>query len=153
MKSTILAILLLLYSSFANTPVILCCPLKWAIPAFSPKEIKCLADNIYHEARGEGIVGMFAVGNVVANRYKSGKYQKNICKIVYQTHQFTWTSKTKKIGDKESHAVASHVAKLVLTTDWYNDVTNGSLFFSSGKKPGWSKDYPIKVVINGHIFF
>ena len=35
----------------------------------------CLAQNIYHEARGEIIDGQIAVSNVVVNRVKSKQFK------------------------------------------------------------------------------
>jgi spore germination cell wall hydrolase CwlJ-like protein len=47
-------------------------------------ELKCLAEAIYFEARGESVQGQLAVGRVVLNRVASGKYRDTICGVVYQ---------------------------------------------------------------------
>ena len=47
----------------------------------------CLAQNIYHEARGEIIDGQIAVSNVVVNRVKSKQFPNDICSVVYQRNQ------------------------------------------------------------------
>ena len=44
----------------------------------------CLARNIYHEARNQGIEGMYAVAYVTINRMKIDAYPNSICKVVYQ---------------------------------------------------------------------
>lgn len=53
-------------------------------------EIACLALNIYHEARGEGIKGMRAVASVVMNRVRSKLFPDTVCDVVSQPAQFSW---------------------------------------------------------------
>lgn len=62
-------------------------------------ELKCLADNVYFEARGEQFKGKLAVAAVTLNRLKSPDYPKTICKVVYQPSQFSWTKSKHKITD------------------------------------------------------
>ena len=49
-----------------------------------PRETECLAIAIYHEARGEPLMGRIAVAQVIVNRVKSAAYPDSICKVVYQ---------------------------------------------------------------------
>ena len=44
----------------------------------------CLAQAIYHEARGESEAGQMAVANVIVNRALSGKYPSTLCGVIYQ---------------------------------------------------------------------
>ena len=44
----------------------------------------CLAQAIYHEARGESREGQLAVANVIINRAFSKKYPSTICGVVFQ---------------------------------------------------------------------
>lgn len=55
------------------------------------KQLNCLVDNIYHEARGEPKAGMIAVARVTLNRV--GRWEDTICKVVHQKNQFSWTKK------------------------------------------------------------
>ena len=55
-------------------------------------DLFCMAKNIYHEARGEGDVGMYAVAQVTLNRYASTRYPNNICEVVMQPRQFSWAN-------------------------------------------------------------
>lgn len=63
----------------------------------NPRELRCLSEAIYYEARGESPRGQVAVGEVVMNRVRSGYYPGSICGVVYQgSHratgcQFTFT--------------------------------------------------------------
>ena len=47
-------------------------------------QAKCLADNMYFEARNQGTAGIIAVSNVVLNRVKSKDYPNTICEVVRQ---------------------------------------------------------------------
>ena len=47
---------------------------------------RCLALNIYHEARSDGDLGQQAVGFVTMNRVENDKYPETICDVVYQAH-------------------------------------------------------------------
>lgn len=64
----------------------------------NPKQLKCLADNMYFEARSEGAVGMLAVAMVTINRVTDPAYPNTICGVVHQgKHTESW--KTRKIKD------------------------------------------------------
>jgi spore germination cell wall hydrolase CwlJ-like protein len=61
-------------------------------------QLKCLADNMYFEARSEGAVGMLAVAMVTINRVTNENYPDTICEVVHQgKHTESW--KTRKIKD------------------------------------------------------
>ncbi len=52
--------------------------------ADAQKERLCLAQAIYHEARGEPEKGQWAVANVILNRVVSKRYPSSICGVVFQ---------------------------------------------------------------------
>ena len=56
------------------------------------REIRCLSDVIYFEARSESVIGRQAVGNVVFNRMNDSRFPNTVCKVVYQPRQFSWTA-------------------------------------------------------------
>ncbi len=56
-------------------------------PEIKDNDLKWLALNIYHEARGESIDGMIAVGVVTMNRVNSNLYPNSIEQVVKQSHQ------------------------------------------------------------------
>jgi len=119
----------------------------------SEKDINCIAENIYHEARGEGEDGMLAVANVTLNRYFHSAFPNTICDVVHQPHQFSWTKSKKKIIETESFKTAKRVAEFVLA--YSEDITSGSLYFhnTSIKSPKWTKSLQIAGIIGNHIFY
>ena len=58
------------------------------------KELDVLADNVYFEARGEGIAGWEMVTRVTLNRVASSQFPDTISKVVHQKKgnvcQFSW---------------------------------------------------------------
>ena len=77
------------------------------------KQLKCLALNIYHEARSEPPVGRYAVAWVTLNRVEHEKFRDTICKVVYQPGQFSWTEdgKSDKAYEKEAFKEAMKIAE------------------------------------------
>lgn len=58
--------------------------------AIPDRESECLAGAIYFEAKGEPLPGQLAVGQVIANRAKSGRFPKSWCGVVFQRSQFSF---------------------------------------------------------------
>ena len=61
------------------------------------RQMKCLAEAVYYEARSEATSGQMAVAEVVMNRVKDHRYPNSVCGVVYQGAtrttgcQFTFT--------------------------------------------------------------
>lgn len=138
--------------------------------AADPKQIACLAKNIFYEARNESVIGQAAVARVVVNRMKHG-FGKNPCAVVYQTHvvqretdgqnvnvrlcQFSWVCEGKSDPNKNSrqYRQAEQVAYDVLVHDKYtNVVPKSTLFFhNTNVDPSWP--YRKVATIGNHIFY
>ena len=50
-------------------------------------EVKCLAQNIYWEARNQSIQGMYAVADVTLNRVKDKRWPSTVCEVVKQRRE------------------------------------------------------------------
>lgn len=117
--------------------------------------ITCLALVAFHEARGESDRGQTAVALVTVNRVKSGEYSKDVCSVVYQKDQYTWTKHKSRMNrkavkrDQESWKKSLTVAKKVMNGE-VRDFTNGALNFRRAtKKDKRSKNI---LVIGNHAF-
>mgnify|MGYP006276149745 FL=1 len=105
------------------------------------RQVDCLADNIYFEARGESKAGQKAVALVTINRTYSGLFPKTVCGVVRQTHQevcqFSWwcNSETRAQAQrrkfaKQPYALAREIAmEVYFNYNMMNDVTKGALFY------------------------
>ncbi len=54
------------------------------------RERACLATAIYFEAKSEPLAGQLAVGEVLANRVRSGRFASSFCGVVMQRGQFSF---------------------------------------------------------------
>lgn len=118
------------------------------------KEISCIAQAIYFEARGTSLEGQAAVGQVIRNRVYSNKFPTTYCSVVYEPSQFTWTKhKSLKIKNKKAWDKAVKIAEITYYQGWPEDLTNGSLYFHSGSPPYWAKSFEKTKKIDGHKFY
>jgi hypothetical protein len=58
-------------------------PAAWPRPA-KAKDLDCLSQAVYFEARGESPAGQAAVAQVVLNRARHPAYPKSVCAVVFQ---------------------------------------------------------------------
>ncbi len=118
------------------------------------QDIECLAKNIYHEARGEGLHGQIAVAQVTLNRVASGKFQSSICKVVYADRQFSWTiGGSKRVKDTKAWQDAIVVARAVLTQSIYLPDFKALYFHTKQVKPTWNRNKRVLAIIGNHIFY
>lgn len=141
-------------------------------PKFDKMNLTCLAKNIYHEARGEGIDGMIAVGMVTLNRVKSKRYPDTICRVVYQGKkdefgnlikdkcQFSWAcdGKDDTIKDwKTFGKIRNNIVKAILELREAGrefDITGGALHYHAGHvNPRWADADKLVAQIGDHLFY
>lgn len=119
------------------------------------RQLKCLTDNTYFESRGESKKGQVAVIYTTLNRAASGKYPTDLCKVVYQPHQFSWTSsRSRAVKEHDVYAEVKDTVHEVLAGK-HKDITNGALFFhaNSIKKPSDFGNVKCTARIGGHVFY
>lgn len=120
-------------------------------------EVKCLAQNIYHEARGESLQGQMAVAEVTMNRVKSSRFPDTICEVVWQNKQFSWThdGKSDKMKNENAKKLALQLAKAYAEGSLESFFTNGStMYHADYANPAW--DYSkleLSAVIDTHVFY
>ena len=120
----------------------------------------CLALNVYHEARSEGVKGQLAVAEVTLNRVKSTSYPNTICGVVKQTSkngcQFSWfcDGKSDDPTDVIAWGRAMHVARHALTDGVTLRSTQGSTHYHADYvRPYWAASYRKVAQIGRHIFY
>lgn len=72
--------------------------------------VMCLALNVYFEARGEHYDGQLAVAEVTLNRVASPDFPDDVCDVVWQHKQFSWTHDGKSDVPKDKRAWRDAVA-------------------------------------------
>ena len=141
-----------------------------------PKQLECLAKNVFFEAGGEPLAGKAAVARVVMNRVDAG-FGTTPCKVIYQAMtiqkpnddtleneydtikirvcQFSWVCEGKSSPNKnsENYRESYRVAYNVLAHDAYKNVIPATTLFFHNVfvDPSW----PYKQVakIGNHIFY
>ena len=119
--------------------------------------LTCLALNVYHEARGEDPLGQLAVAQVTMNRVASERYPDDVCTVVYQRNQFSWTTQRgdHKPEDLEAWDVAKKAAALAFAdAARVPGITPETLHYHADwVRPFWADDRKIVAHIDNHIFY
>ena len=126
-----------------------------APPKVDPEQHKCLALNIYHEARGERVEGQIAVAQVTLNRVNHTKWESTICGVVYEAKQFSWTHLIKDPAPTEARAWtrARIIARDVMIGN-VEDPTNGAVYYHANYvNPDWAEFMDLTKVIGNHLFY
>lgn len=120
------------------------------------EDIKCLADNIYHESKGESLKGKQGVAQVTMNRVYSKKFPSNVCDVVYErkgnTCQFSWTCRDVNVIHDEHYEDSIIVADAMINNLVRDSKLKNSLFFHADYvNLKWKKKRITK--IGKHIFY
>lgn len=118
------------------------------------RQLECLAAGIYFESKSEPLVGQLAVGEVIVNRARSGRFADTYCGVLLQRGQFSFVRgkswpRINKQGKQWKTAVA--MAKIVDQGLKQSAVGKALFFHAKRVRPGWR----LKRVaaIGNHIFY
>ena len=121
------------------------------------REMECLANAVYFEARSEPIEGQLAVAEVVLNRAASGRYPTDLCAVITQKAQFSFIRR----GGRFPHADRGSEAwkKAVAIASIARQKLAGSLpssclwYHATYVSPKWGKRLTRQTQIGLHIFY
>lgn len=112
------------------------------LPKDIKQEIRCLAHNIYFEARSEPHEGRLAVAHVTLNRVESSHFPSTICEVVREQRrrnicQFSWwcverlrtASLNNRLAEREVYLEIRELATKIVTSVDRIDITDGALFY------------------------
>ena len=157
-------------------------PVMVEAPEDKSASIKCLAMNMYHEARGQGSAGLLGVSSVVMNRVRDKRFPNTICGVIYQGPtreswktrqtsdpndakfypiknrcQFSWycDGRSDEPKDKKTYKRILTIAKSIVYNDInFIDITDGATFYHADYvKPAWAKVKTRTTRIGNHIFY
>jgi N-acetylmuramoyl-L-alanine amidase len=124
------------------------------MPSTIAAALTCLALNLYHEARGEGPEGMTAVGVVTLNRVVHPDWPDDICSVVHQPHQFSWTESPGQVHESGAWATAKAIATDLLLGEADSPLDHTALFFHAAHvSPDWAAHMQPLGRIGNHIFY
>ena len=122
-------------------------------------ELMCLATAIFFEARGEPLEGQYAVADVIMNRVEDSRYPDNVCDVVNEPKQFSYThdgasddpQSLTNVLDKRAWGVAQEVATDALTGA--PRVYKATHYLKVGIDTSWSKSYVYEGTVGQHKFY
>jgi hypothetical protein len=122
------------------------------------REVECLAQNIYFEARSESTAGKIAVATVTLNRVKEG-FARSVCAVVKQKRngvcQFSWVCQDDKaIRSKSEYKEAQKIAQNILISKRNYGTMDGALYFHADYvNPNWKQTKEFVKKIGRHLFY
>lgn len=130
--------------------------------AHSAKELKCLAEGIYFESRGEIERGQAAVAQVILNRVRNPAYPDTICGVVYQNagwfnrcqFSFACDRYADRIHEPEAWRTAQRIARAVVEGEIFLDeVADSTHYHATYVAPPWRRTMIRLTRIGVHIFY
>ena len=128
-----------------------------------PQDLNWLTMNIYHEARGESLAGMYAVGIVTMNRVNDENYPKTVKGVITQKHQFTWVRdrNSNRVKEVQSYEIAQDVARNILANNGRDKTyvsvkrkLHGAIYYHANYvRPSWSHKKTFVTRIDKHLFY
>ena len=144
--------------------------------SYEDNEIRCMAQNIYHEARGDNYAGQIAVADVVLNRVADSRYPDTVCGVIKQAKlsqwwleqgkevplknqcQFSWycDGRSDEITDEASWHQALAISYSMIVTGVYTGITEGATHYhATYVDPYWASSHQMNLIgpIGSHIFY
>src|SRR3989344_5472612 len=87
------------------------------------KQEMCLAENLYHEARGEITGAKYLIGMITLARVADPKWPATVCSVVAEDRQFSWVLDHKlatKRDEQASWDEAKRIARDLMRNAWVN---------------------------------
>lgn len=134
----------------------------------SERQLRCLAEGMYFEARGEPMRGQLAVGRVILNRVQSRSYPDTICDVVYQNDHmhnrcqfsFACDGKPDVIAERTVWKHVQGYAAWLLATDLEGSdyqvlasLAAATHYHADYVRPRWAKFFELTARIGRHIFY
>jgi spore germination cell wall hydrolase CwlJ-like protein len=135
------------------------------------RQLRCLAEGMYFEARGEPWRGQLAVGRVILNRVSSKHYPDSICDVVYQNSHlhnrcqfsFACDGKADVIRNaKVWYDVRGYAAWLLANRPNEREVSEyrvlaslqtATHYHADYVQPHWAEHFELTARIGRHIFY
>ncbi len=127
-------------------------------------DLRCLAENIYFEARGEPLNGQYAIAEVTLNRLASPHFPDTICEVVHDTRwdrvrrrlvaHFSWTAlelRSQPSGPAWDQAM--EVAAAVYDNNYQRVMPDALFYHATYVRPYWAKSKRVVAKIGNHIFY
>lgn len=129
----------------------------------SDEDRYCLQQNVYFEARNQSDLGREAVAWVTLNRVEDSRYPTNVCDVVWQRRQFSWTHDGRSdepnldnVLERKAWEESGEIVNQVLEA-WASGIDSpvggAVMFHASYTNPRWRNSYDRVAQIDDHIFY
>jgi spore germination cell wall hydrolase CwlJ-like protein len=125
------------------------------------RDLDCLTQAAYYEARGEGRDGMRAVAQVVLNRVRHPAFPKTVCGVVFQgagrqtgcQFSFTCDGSMRARVNRGAWDQARAIASAALSGSVFGSVGNATHFHTTGVSPQWRNALVRVTQVGDHLFY
>jgi spore germination cell wall hydrolase CwlJ-like protein len=131
-------------------------------PRDRARQMRCLAEAVYFEARSEPEAGQAAVAQVVLNRVRSGIYPATVCGVVYQDREkpfacqfsFACEGKSLRVEEPGPWATATRIAEGVADGKIFDPKLASAInYHAAYVRPFWAPTLKRLDRIGLHIFY
>lgn len=127
----------------------------------SARDLACLTDAVYYEARGENAAGQAAVAQVVLNRVRHPAFPKSVCGVVFQRagsgdgcqFSFACDGSMRHAREPDAWRRAEEVAARALDGAVMASIGNATHFHVAGLDPGWGPRLLRVAQVGLHVFY
>jgi N-acetylmuramoyl-L-alanine amidase len=126
-------------------------------------EVRCLAENVYYEGRGEPLPGQYAVAEVTMNRVASARFPGTVCGVVHEKRldavrgryvgAFSWTELELRAPVGPAWVRAVEVATDVYDLRHQPVVPDALFYHATRVEPSWAKVKQPLTRIGNHVFY
>ncbi len=131
-----------------------------SLPPEKTEAVTCLAQNLWFEARGSSAKDQVGIANVVLNRVANKHYPDDVCEVVWQPKQFSWThdglSDRIRLNTPRERQVWKRVVQISVEAmgGELQDPTNGATHFHAVYvQPDWASQMRRVIRIDDHIYY
>jgi len=125
------------------------------------RDLNCLTEAVYYEARSESVSGQRAVAQVVLNRVKHPAFPKSVCAVVFQGAghrggcQFSFACDGSMRGRREASAWAEarRVATRALAGAVAREVGSATHYHTIAVNPAWGGEMARVGQVGAHVFY
>ncbi len=124
------------------------------------RDLECLTQAVYYEARGEPSAGQAAVAQVILNRVRHPAFPKSVCGVVFQgakaggcQFSFACDGQPHHPLDNSSWRRAEKVAAQALGGQVMSEVGDATHFHVAGTGSRWSNGLMQVAQIGAHVFY
>ena len=164
-------------STVSNIPAVSVLPASLTRASYSPaaqpfrvaeggaleaaRDLACLTDAVYYEARGENPAGQAAVAQVVLNRVRHPAFPKSVCGVVFQRAEagygcqfsFVCDGSMRRQREPSAWRRAEAVAARALDGAVMGAIGNATHFHVAGLEPGWGPQLLRVAQVGLHVFY